>query len=349
MLRCLSTSHHNNSIDTQKQKLQKNKHIDCWLGDLRNDMSKNTPQQLHSDPEGVKNPKGNEHSHTPVLLEQTVHYLDPNQGNAYLDLTAGYGGHAKAIIGAIGDASLATLVDRDEHAIQALQDLQRKGAKLLHMDFAQAAAKLTAEGKQYDIILIDLGVSSPQLDKQERGFSFSLDGPLDMRMDQRESIMAADIVNRYPQAELKRIIHEYGQESESASRRIATAITHARPLKTTRDLARLIERTHRGPRSKIHPATRTFQAIRIAVNQELKQIQDTLPYITKLLKPGGRVVIISFHSLEDRLVKHYFSELASAGYEAELEILTKKPIGGAEYDVNNPRARSAKLRAAVKK
>lgn len=301
-------------------------------------MSKYTPQQLQP-----KLP------HIPVLLEQAVEYLSPEQGNAFLDLTAGYGGHAKAVIGSIGDASLATLVDRDESAIQALQELQAQGARLLHMDFAQATRQLAAEGKSYDLILIDLGVSSPQLDKQERGFSFSLNGPLDMRMDKRESLQAADIVNRYPEAELKRIIHDYGQESESTSRRIVTAITQARPLHTTGDLARLIERTHRGPRSKIHPATRTFQAIRIAVNQELKQIEDTLPYIPRLLKPGGRVVIISFHSLEDRMVKHFFSELANAGYEAELEILTKKPISGAEYDVNNPRARSAKLRAAVKK
>ncbi|USN96319.1 MAG: 16S rRNA (cytosine(1402)-N(4))-methyltransferase RsmH [Candidatus Nomurabacteria bacterium] len=286
--------------------------------------------------------------HIPVLLDSTLELLDPKPGESYLDLTAGYGGHAQAILGATGCESRATLVDRDDFAISQLAGFSKKGARLLHTDFVSATRQLIEEGKQFDIVLIDLGVSSPQLDQSERGFSFTHSGPLDMRMDRRQEMTAKQLVNTASADELARIIRNYGEESPGVARRIANAIVAGRPLDTTEDLAELIKRQHRGRWSKIHPATRTFQALRIAVNQELTQVETVLPLLPKLLTQNGRVGVISFHSLEDRLVKRYFADQVASGFEAELKILTKKPIDGATYDVSNPRARSAKLRAAVK-
>jgi 16S rRNA (cytosine1402-N4)-methyltransferase len=241
------------------------------------------------------------------------------------------------------------LVDRDNYAISHLSEFEQKGVRLLHTDFVSAARQLIEEGKQFNLVLIDLGVSSPQLDQQERGFSFTNSGPLDMRMDRRQEVSAETLVNTATRDELVRIITTYGEEPVGFARRIAEAITINRPLKTTEELAELIKQSYRGKWKKIHPATRTFQALRIAVNEELRQVEEILPLLPKLLKQGGRVGVISFHSLEDRLVKRYFAEQASAGYEAELEILTKKPLAGDIYDVHNPRSRSAKLRVAVKK
>lgn len=272
--------------------------------------------------------------------------LAPKTGETYLDLTAGYGGHAKVVIGKIGKTSQATLVDRDEYAITSLQQLREAGACIIKKDFASAAKSLAESGEQFDMILIDLGVSSPQLDNAERGFSIQRSGPLDMRMDQTQSKTAADIVNTYDQDKLVAILREYGEEPKAAA--IARQIIASRPIKSTDELASVVAKAVRGKWSKTHPATRTFQAIRIELNDELGQIKDTLKLLPQLLRPGGRVAIISFHSLEDRLVKQFFKEQAEAGYEAELSLLTKKPISGATDDVHNPRARSAKLRAAVK-
>lgn len=173
-------------------------------------------------------------------------------------------------------------------------------------------------------------------------------GPLDMRMDRRQELTAEKLVNTAKADELTRIIREYGEETPATAKRIAAAIAQNRPLKTTDELAELIKHEIRGKWGKTHPATRTFQALRIAVNDELRQVADVLPLLPKLLRKGGRVGIISFHSLEDRLVKRYFAEQAASGFEAELRVLTKKPIDGATEDVHNPRARSAKLRVAVK-
>lgn len=292
----------------------------------------NTPQQLHQ----------------PVLLERTLDLLAPKKGESYLDLTAGYGGHARLVIDAIGDAHLATLVDRDDFAIQNLKALQEAGARVLKSDYAAAAKNLVGAGESFDMILIDLGVSSPQLDIAERGFSFMQDGPLDMRMDQQGDVTAADICNKASEDELVRFIRDYGEEPKA--HKIARAIMHNRPLRTTLQLADVIlNDVFHGHRGKTHPATRTFQGLRIAVNQELQQLDETLKLIPDLLKPGGRVAIISFHSLEDRMVKRFFKEEHEAGYEARLTILTKQPISGATEDVHNPRSRSAKLRGAVKK
>lgn len=286
--------------------------------------------------------------HEPVLLDATLELLDPQPGESYLDLTAGYGGHAGAFIERTGNESSATLVDRDDFAIEQLAVYAKKGVRLLHTDFVSAAKQLIEEGAKYDIVLIDLGVSSPQLDQSERGFSFKNNGPLDMRMDRRQELTAERLVNTAGEGELVRIIHEYGEESPSSAKRIAEAIVKTRPLKTTEELAELVAKQYRGKRGKIHPATRTFQALRIAVNQELQQVKEILPMLPNLLNKGGRVGVISFHSLEDRLVKRFFADQQAAGFEAELQILTKKPIDGATHDVHNPRARSSKLRAAVK-
>lgn len=287
--------------------------------------------------------------HVPVLLEASLDALQPKEGENYLDLTAGYGGHARRFLASTENYTDSVLVDRDDYALEHLSDLAAKGVRLLHTDFVEAAQQLIEEGKQFGIVLVDLGVSSPQLDQGQRGFSFTHQGPLDMRMDRRQSVSAETLVNTASEDELIRIITRYGEEPYGFAKRIAQAIIAARPIQTTDVLADLIKQSYRGKWKKIHPATRTFQALRIAVNDELGQIETVLPLLPQLLKPGGRVGVISFHSLEDRLVKQYFKEQQHAGFEATLEVLTKKPIDGATYDVHNPRSRSAKLRVAVKK
>jgi len=287
--------------------------------------------------------------HVPVLLESTLTLLQPVKRESYLDLTAGYGGHAREFLAQTENYADSVLVDRDDYAIERLKSFSDKGVRLLHTDFASAASQLVKEGKQFNIVLVDLGVSSPQLDQSERGFSFTNSGRLDMRMDCRQGVSAETLVNNASADELTRIITQYGEEPIGFARIIATAIVGSRPLSTTEELANLIKQTYRGKWKKTHPATRTFQALRIAVNDELRQIEDLLPILPRLLKTGGRVGIISFHSLEDRLVKRYFKEQFEAGLEAELVPLNKKPILGSINDVHNPRARSSKLRAAVKK
>ncbi len=299
------------------------------------------PQQLQSSSEDEKT------IHIPVLLENTIDLLAPKAGQTYLDLTAGYGGHASRIIDVVG-ASNATLVDRDQNAIDHLERYASQGARVEKNDFATYAEHCARQGEQYDMVLVDLGVSSPQLDIADRGFSIKRDGPLDMRMDESGAVTAADIVNRASEKELARIIENYGEERRRNAQKIAYAIRINRPIRTTSKLADVIVAQHRGPYQKVHPATRTFQAIRIAVNKELEQLERLLAVMPQLLRPGGRIAIISFHSLEDRLVKQYFSEQAAAGYEASLKLLTKKPIRGVTHDDHNPRARSATLRAAVK-
>lgn len=284
-------------------------------------------------------------SHVPVLLDEVLKYLDPQSGDKYLDLTAGYGGHASKILSNLGDASQMTLVDRDESAINSLQALAERGARLIHMDFLSAAKQLCKDSERFDMILIDLGVSSPHLNNSQRGFSFMNDGPLDMRMDPRQDLTAESIINSYSQESLEKILKEYGQEPKY--RKVAKAIIESRPIKSTAELAKVIENIY-GRRGKTHPATRTFQAIRIAVNDELNQVAQTLALIPDLLNQGGRVAIISFHSLEDRLVKNFFADESKSGYEARLQTLTKKPVSGKNEQVFNPRARSAMLRVAVK-
>ena len=287
--------------------------------------------------------------HVPVLFDAVLSELAPKEGESYLDLTAGYAGHAKAVLEMTRNDKESVLVDRDEYAISHLQHMADRGVQLMHTDFVSAAAQLYEDGKAFDLILIDLGVSSPQLDQGERGFSFKQNGPLDMRMDRSQGITAAELIDQSNVKELATIINEYGEEPYMQAKNLAEVILANRPFQDTQTLAALIKQNYRGRQGRIHPATRTFQALRIAVNDELGQVKAVLPLLPKLLKKDGRVGIISFHSLEDRLVKRFFKEQENAGYEAELHTLTKKPISGATDDVHNPRARSAKLRVAVKK
>lgn len=285
--------------------------------------------------------------HIPVLLQQVLQYLDPKEGDHYLDLTAGYGGHARKILGRTLQAHRATLVDRDQQATDALaSQTELAGAEIIHEDFFTAAQKLLAEGREYDLILADLGVSSPHLNTASRGFSIRADGPLDMRMDSSQELTAKTIVNNYEEAELVKLLREYGEEPKA--RTIARMIMANRPIATTHELAAIIARAWPG-HSKVHPATKSFQALRIAVNDELGLLERAMPVWLKLLAPGGRIAIISFHSLEDRLTKEFFREYAGDRYDAPLRLLTKKPVTAEQQELDsNPRARSAKLRAAVK-
>lgn len=290
----------------------------------------------------------NQNKHQSVLLDKVVELLAPQTEESYLDMTAGYGGHAGAVLEHIGEKGRATLIDRDEQAIETLRSRfwDDPRVRLVKADFLSAADVLSDERQGYDMVLLDLGMSSPQVDQPERGFSFRYNGPLDMRMDRSQTVSAETIINTYPERQLADLIYRYGEEPQA--KRIASAIVEGRPLKTTGELADLVDRTVQRRNGKIHPATRTFQALRIAVNNELEQIEQVLPLVLNLLKPGGRLAVISFHSLEDRIVKRFLRANGGDRYDSLLEILTKKPITSSDQDVINPRARSAKLRAAVK-
>ena len=290
--------------------------------------------------------------HIPVLLQASLAQIQPKKRESYLDFTAGYGGHAGEFLNITKNFEDSVLVDRDENAIRTLQRFKNEGVELLHMDFLSAARELVKEGRKFDIILADLGVSSPQLDIAERGFSFRKDGPLDMRMNPAQEKTAADIVNFANKSELMQILIEFGEEKRGFAERIVSKIIEVRKkqrIETTTQLADLILSVHKGGWQKTHPATRTFQAIRIAVNNELQQVEEVLGLLPKLLNHGGRVGIITFHSLEDKLVKNYFKEDSKKGLESKFQIVTKKPLDGAKEDANNPRARSAKLRVSIRK
>lgn len=287
--------------------------------------------------------------HTPVLLSEVLQVLQPKLGENYLDLTAGYAGHASEILDVTRHYKTSVLVDRDEFAINYLRrKFANEPIEIIQSDFCSAVWQLLESGATFDMILADFGVSSPQLDEPERGFSLREDGPLDMRMDRGQDLTADRIVNRWSVGDLERIFVEYGEISSGLAKKYAREIVQGRPWKSTLGLA---EARFWGYRhGRVHPATRAFQAIRIAVNDELGEIERTLPALPKLLKPGGRVAMISFHSLEDRLVKRFFKDESTMGEESELEIITKKPMlaGNVELGIN-PRARSAKLRAARKR
>ena len=287
-----------------------------------------------------------EELHRPVLLSEVLAMLQPKPGESYLDLTAGYAGHASEILDVTRNYKEATLVDRDEFAIEFLRKkFASLDVKMVNLDFYNAALQEIECGNTYDMILADFGVSSPQLDMAERGFSFAKDGPLDMRMDRRQTLSAETIVNKWSERELAEIFVKYGEERPGLAKLIAREIVHGRPWHSTKELADAIAQKLR--RGKTHPATRIFQAIRIVVNDELGEIEKTLPLLPKLLRPNGRAAIITFHSLEDRLVKDYFKEASSFGEESELSIINKSPIVAENLElVINPRARSAKLRGA---
>ena len=287
--------------------------------------------------------------HQPVLLSEVLSVLAPQPGESYMDLTAGYAGHASEILDVTQNYKDSVLVDRDENAIQVLKArYENRPLRVMKADFYSAVLQEIECGNAFDMILMDFGVSSPQLDRAERGFSFSKDGPLDMRMDQEQDLTAERIVNKWSERDLVEILEKYGEEKPGFAKLIARAIIHGRPWSNTKELGDALAKYGRG--GKVHPATRTFQAIRIAVNDELGQIERTLELLPKVLKPGGRVVIITFHSLEDRLVKDWMREASGYGEESEIRILTKKPITAEMQELFiNPRARSAKLRAAIKR
>lgn len=310
-------------------------------------------------------------SHQPVLVRETLTLLAPKAGGVLVDCTVGAGGHAEAILAAFDQVRVIG-VDRDEMAIEvASERLARFGSRFhaVHADFRQLPAILRVEGiPSVDGILVDLGVSSMQLVQAERGFSFQQEGPLDMRMDRSQELTAADLINTLSEAELADIIYRYGEDP--AAHRIARAIVRERqrrPIHTTTHLAEIIVRaTKAAGRWRIHPATRTFQALRIAVNDELRDLDTFVVAAIDVLKPGGRLAVISFHSLEDRMIKRAFKLQAGqcqcpmpsllqegrclgCGAERRVEILTRKPVQpGAAERAMNPRARSAKLRACYK-
>jgi 16S rRNA (cytosine1402-N4)-methyltransferase len=291
--------------------------------------------------------------HVPVLLEGVLEYLNVRPGGVICDATLGLAGHSSEIAKRLGGRGKLIGFDRDPEAMEAAKvRLEEVRAELVEempevvlvaKAFSEAANEI--EPGSLDGLLADFGVSSLQLDEAHRGFSFRTVGPLDMRMDTRTGETAEQVVNQADENDLANLIYEFGEERRS--RRIARAIVRARPITTTAELARIVSAAAPPMKGdKIHPATRTFQALRIRVNNELVEIQSLLKSAGSLLKPGGRLVLISFHSLEDRLVKDAFRE---AGRAKVFEVLTKKPIVADEQEqMRNPRSRSAKMRAAEK-
>jgi 16S rRNA (cytosine1402-N4)-methyltransferase len=291
--------------------------------------------------------------HVPVLLEEVLKYLNVRPGGVICDATLGLAGHSSEIVKRLGGRGKLIAFDRDPEAMEAAKvrleevraELGDEMPKVVFEPRAFSEASRVIEPGSLDGLFADFGVSSLQLDEAHRGFSFRSDGPLDMRMNTREGETAEQVVNQADENDLANLIYEFGEERRS--RRIARAIVRARPITTTAELARIVSAEAPPMKGdKIHPATRTFQALRIRVNNELGEIQSLLKSAGSLLKPGGRLVLISFHSLEDRLVKDAFRE---AGRAKVLEILTKKPVVADEQEqMRNPRSRSAKLRAAEK-
>ncbi|MHC5058927.1 MAG: 16S rRNA (cytosine(1402)-N(4))-methyltransferase RsmH [Planctomycetota bacterium] len=285
--------------------------------------------------------------HVPVLVEEVLRLLDPRPGETLLDATVGSAGHSLAVAKIVGPEGAIVGIDRDETAVaRARAALSGAGPRvcLRQADFAEAERVLDECGTdEVDMVILDLGVSSEQLDDPSRGYAFRATGPLDMRADRRQELTAEALVNDSDEADLADIIFKFGEEREA--RRIAREIVRARAkerIRTTTELAELIARAKRERRGRIHPATRVFQALRIAVNRELESLEAGLVAAWRRLAPGGRMAAISFHSLEDRIVKGFFRERKKAD---SAQILTKKPVraGKRERD-RNPRSRSAKLR-----
>ena len=291
--------------------------------------------------------------HVPVLSQDVIRYLDVREGGTYLDCTLGYAGHASQIARLLGPAGHLIGFDRDPRALEwagerlkaLAEELGDRMPKVTLVGEAFSKAAEHVEPGSLDGLLADFGISSMQIDEPERGFSFQTDGPLDMRQDTRQGLTAAQVVNEMDERDLANLIYEYGEERRSW--RIARAIVRARPVTTTGQLARIVAGSAPSMKGdRIHPATRTFQALRIHVNRELDEIRQLLEAAPLLLKPSGRLVVISFHSLEDRIAKDVLKEQAAKGIWT---VLTRKPAVADEEETNrNPRARSAKLRAAEK-
>ena len=309
-------------------------------------------------PKGV----GRGGKHVPVLLKEAIDFLAVRRGGTYIDATVGLGGHSLEIAKRLGAPGHLIAVDKDPAALEIARARLVVGRRslvvgetgqpansdwpdvtLLHGSFAEIANDQAPAS--IDGLLADLGVSSLQFDTAARGFSFQADAPLDMRMNPLSERTAEQVVNHLDERELADVIYEFGEERRS--RRIARAIVRSRPIRTTAELAAVVSAAARPMNQaerRIHPATRTFQALRIFVNRELDDLRDLLLAAPRILKPGGRLVIISFHSLEDRIVKDAFREGAKQGH---YRLLTKKPVTAGEEEIErNPRARSAKMRAA---
>jgi 16S rRNA (cytosine1402-N4)-methyltransferase len=302
----------------------------------------NTPERGH----------GGKHGHVPVLLKEAIDFLAIRRGGTYIDATVGLGGHSYEIAKRLGAQGRLIAVDKDPAALEAARVRLRPPpelagdwpkVELIHGSFADLAND--QRPTTIDGLLADLGVSSLQLDNAERGFSFQAEGPLDMRMNTQSGETAEQVVNQVDEVTLANLIYEFGEERRS--RRIARAIVRSRPIRTTAQLAEIVSAAARPMNQaerRIHPATRTFQALRIFVNRELDDLRKLLEAAPQLLRPGGRLVIISFHSLEDRIVKDALREGAKQG---RYKLLTKKPVTASEEEIDrNPRSRSAKLRAA---
>jgi 16S rRNA (cytosine1402-N4)-methyltransferase len=302
--------------------------------------------------------------HVPVLAPELVALADPQPGELVVDCTFGGGGHARLVAERIGPTGTLVCVDRDPSAAERFAELEPElgcRARFVGGDFADVLEALAAEGERPDLIYMDLGVSSLQLDAAERGFSYSYDAPLDMRMDPTQALSARELVNEWPAQRLAATIRELGEERHA--RAIAAEIVRRRPLETTCELVEAIRaavppayRFGRG-----HPAKRTFQAIRIAVNGELEALDRALPDAWSSLREGGRLAVIAFHSLEDRRVKHFLGELArgcicppelpvcQCGHEPEARLLARRAVKPTEDEIErNPRSRSARLRVAEK-
>jgi 16S rRNA (cytosine1402-N4)-methyltransferase len=320
-------------------------------------------------PQGVGHGGGREVSHVPVLLKEAIDFLHVRRGGTYIDATVGLGGHSYEIAKRLGAPGHLIGLDKDPAALEIAREKLVVGRQssvvgecadekpmtedrrpdwpmitLLHRSFAEVAEGV--QSGSVDGLLADIGVSSLQLDDAARGFSFQADGPLDMRMNPQSERTAEQVVNHLDERQLADVIYEFGEERRS--RRIARAICRSRPIRSTAQLADVISAAARPMNQaerRIHPATRTFQALRIFVNRELDDLKALLEAAPQILKPGGRVVIISFHSLEDRIVKDAFRE--GSNQDRYYRILTKKPVVASEVESDrNPRARSAKLRAA---
>jgi 16S rRNA (cytosine1402-N4)-methyltransferase len=286
--------------------------------------------------------------HVPVLLKEAIDFLAVKRGGTYLDATVGLGGHSLEIARLLGAPGHLIGFDKDpaalERAREILFDAGRRDAgatTLMHGSFAEVGERVAPAS--LDGLLADLGVSSLQLSDPARGFSFQAEGPLDMRMNPMSGETAEQVVNHIDERELADVIYEFGEERRS--RRIARAIVRSRPIRTTKQLVEVISAAARSMKhERIHPATRTFQALRIFVNRELDDLKALLEAAPRVLKPGGRLVVISFHSLEDRIVKDALRDGAKQGW---YRLLTKKPVTASEEEMDrNPRSRSAKMRAA---
>ena len=305
-------------------------------------------------------------THIPVLVREIIGGVSIQPGSEFVDGTIGGGGHTNEILKKNGPNGRVLGLDADPAAIERVgkrfpDEVEAGRLVLVNTNFVEIEEAATDSGfNQVDGILLDLGVSSFQIDEPERGFSFQYEGPLDMRMDSNQSLSAAVIVNQWSEKEIADVIYRYGEERKS--RRIARSIVKHRPIRTTTQLAETVSRTVGGRRGRrIHPATRTFQALRIAVNEELTVLEDVLPQCLRLLGPVGRLAVISFHSLEDRIVKRWMQSEA-ADYVSDpthpmggvskrptIRILTRKPLTPTDEEVaSNPRSRSAKLRIAEK-